>query len=350
MQEKLRTLKKNNSGRGGHMQSTGALPRVDDAAPLVPSPPESGGKPPVVASRFSDAKARNRAEPLSMMSTLDNHPRSDVSSALRSPEVLSLRNESTAFETLSRTSALTIGSKISPGSTYNTRKLKLGGGYATSGSGEDQTKYLQQSELTPLINPDFEWKLCLEDIRSSDWSKQFEACNTLRRVCAHHAELITSSHVRTLSSSLQVQSDSLRSSLAKNAMITLKELFAKLKKAMDADIETLTPTLMKRSADTNVFIAAEGRNCMQQMVLSCSEGKVLLSLLPYASSKNASVKSEAAVCFGHLIMRLKSKLSSFKGNDKLMISAATLLGDASQEVRNNARAAFRELFNAYSGK
>ena len=133
-------------------------------------------------------------------------------------------------------------------------------------------------------------------------------------------------------------------------MITLKELFAKLKKAMDADIETLTPTLMKRSADTNVFIAAEGRSCMQQMVLSCSEGKVLLSILPYASSKNASVKSEAAVCLGNLIMRLKSKLSSFKGNDKLIVSAATLLGDASQEVRNNARAAFRELFNAFNGK
>ena len=201
VQDKLRTLKKNN-GRRGHMQSTSALPRVEDAAPLVAAPAEPVGKPPLIAPRFSDSKAKMRAEPLSMMSTLDQPPRSDLSSAL--PEVLSLKNESTGFETLSRTSAITIGSRISPASTYNSRKLRIAGGYATSGSGEDQTKYLQQSELTPLINPDFEWKICMEEIRSSDWSKQFEACNTLRRVCAHHAELITSSNIRTISSSLQV--------------------------------------------------------------------------------------------------------------------------------------------------
>ena len=54
-----------------------------------------------------------------------------------------------------------------------------------------------------------------------------------------------------------------RSSLAKNAMIALKEMLSKLKKGIDPDVEAFMPTLMKRSADTNLFIAEEGKQCLE---------------------------------------------------------------------------------------
>ena len=42
-------------------------------------------------------------------------------------------------------------------------------------------------------------------------------------------------------------------------MIALKEMLSKLKKALDPDVEAFMPTFMKRSADTNLFIAEEGK-------------------------------------------------------------------------------------------
>mmetsp|Transcript_13921 Transcript_13921/g.10040 ORF Transcript_13921/g.10040 Transcript_13921/m.10040 type:complete len:131 (+) Transcript_13921:206-598(+) len=52
--------------------------------------------------------------------------------------------------------------------------------------GADGTKYTPSSELEPLLNPEMEWKMFLADIKSDNWSRQFEACNALRKVCKFH--------------------------------------------------------------------------------------------------------------------------------------------------------------------
>lgn len=58
---------------------------------------------------------------------------------------------------------------------------------------QGENKYLTHSELEPLVNAQLEWKLCLSDIRSDNWSRQFEACNIIRRVCKFHLPEIISS-------------------------------------------------------------------------------------------------------------------------------------------------------------
>lgn len=55
-----------------------------------------------------------------------------------------------------------------------------------NGSVSGDTKYMHTDELEPLVNPELEWKLCLSDIKSDNWSRQFEACIVLRRVCKYH--------------------------------------------------------------------------------------------------------------------------------------------------------------------
>jgi hypothetical protein len=46
--------------------------------------------------------------------------------------------------------------------------------------------YLLINELEPLVNAELEWKMFLGDIKSDNWSRQFEACNVLRKVCKFH--------------------------------------------------------------------------------------------------------------------------------------------------------------------
>jgi hypothetical protein len=57
-------------------------------------------------------------------------------------------------------------------------------------SSAGDNKYLSVNELEPLVNTDLEWKLCLGEIKSDNWSRQFEACNTIRRMLKYHIKEI----------------------------------------------------------------------------------------------------------------------------------------------------------------
>lgn len=74
----------------------------------------------------------------------------------------------------------------------------------------------------PLDSPEESIKNACDDLRSSDWSKQFEACNTLRRACAHHGSSISSGGatlIHALVTESQKLVESLRSSLIKNSIL-----------------------------------------------------------------------------------------------------------------------------------
>jgi hypothetical protein len=48
----------------------------------------------------------------------------------------------------------------------------LGGSSVSGGAGNNENnKYVQLSELEPLVNPELEWKLFLSDIKSDNWSR-----------------------------------------------------------------------------------------------------------------------------------------------------------------------------------
>jgi len=49
--------------------------------------------------------------------------------------------------------------------------------------------------------------------------------------------------------------DSLRSQLSKNGLMTLEELIVSQGKKLDSYLENMTPCILKRSSDTNVFIS-----------------------------------------------------------------------------------------------
>ena len=63
-------------------------------------------------------------------------------------------------------------------------------GETSSNSGDGGKQYVTVNELEPLVNCDLEWKIFLGDIKSDNWSRQYEACNILRRVCKFHIKEI----------------------------------------------------------------------------------------------------------------------------------------------------------------
>ena len=102
----------------------------------------------------------------------------------------------------------------------------------------------------------------------------YDACNTIRRANQHHPDLFDAGTLPTLSKDLISTADSLRSQLAKNALITLEELYISQGKAFDNQIETMMPCLLKKASDTNAFISDVGRSALTALCLNCSEGKI----------------------------------------------------------------------------
>ena len=89
---------------------------------------------------------------------------------------------------------------------------------------EDTDQYLSLDQLLPLDNPESDVKGSFEDLRSLDWSRQFNACNTLRRASVNHPEILiskTPGQIHGMALDMVKIAESLRSSLVKNCLLTL---------------------------------------------------------------------------------------------------------------------------------
>ena len=122
---------------------------------------------------------------------------------------------------------------------------------------EDEGKYLKTSDIKPLKNPEKQIKIVFKDLISSDWQKQFDACNTLRALAIHHKETFIGDVflMQNFIQNLIKQVESLRSTVSKNALLGFKDILASLKKRMDNDLDYLLPAVMKKATDTNTFLS-----------------------------------------------------------------------------------------------
>lgn len=121
----------------------------------------------------------------------------------------------------------------------------------------DDGKYVASKDLEPLKNPVKKVKSIFKDMLSGDWQKQFDACNSLRSISIHHKELLTNDNflMQTFVQSLIKQVDSLRSTVAKNALLGFKDLISNLKVRMDGELDHVLMPVVRRAADTNVFLS-----------------------------------------------------------------------------------------------
>ena len=110
----------------------------------------------------------------------------------------------------------------------------------------------------PLVNPESQLRPAVEQLKSTDWAKTFEACNIIKRGVMFHKNLFAHPSPMTaqIFKDIVKAVDSLRSQVAKQACITLSTMFSELApRDVDSHIETVMPTVLKRSTDTNAFIS-----------------------------------------------------------------------------------------------
>lgn len=135
------------------------------------------------------------------------------------------------------------------------------------------------------------------------------------------------------------QVDSLRSNLAKNAIITLREMCKQLSPLLQNDLEIIVLKLLKRAADTNLFIAEESRKALDEVCQTFDEGKIVEVLLGFNSTKTSSVKISICNCLKTLVSNSEGNFKRIRNYGQLVAMVLGYILDSSQEVRYAARIA-----------
>ena len=84
-------------------------------------------------------------------------------------------------------------------------------------------------------------------------------------------------------------SDSLRSSLSKIALMTIRDMFQFLKRCMETYLDPLVKILLKRGSDTSGFISEEAEAALLTMTVECSDSKVLSCLLTQQTASKSNL-------------------------------------------------------------
>ncbi len=166
----------------------------------------------------------------------------------------------------------------------------------------------------------------MNDLTSSNWQAQFNSLNSIRRLCIFNSDLITPKlfvFVRSLFQSkilyffcsrhaivVSVLSfvNNLRSSLSKNAMICLTDMFEHIGRYMDPEVESVVPILLKKTGEANRFINDQAIKAIQAMILHASEERCLSSLISFADNKSASIRGDTAKLINQCMKKMVWKL------------------------------------------
>jgi hypothetical protein len=93
------------------------------------------------------------------------------------------------------------------------------------------------------------------DIKSEDWQVSFDSLTKLRRILQFHPDTVSVAIGKSLVGDIMKHVESLRSSLSKNAVITINELSNVLKRNLDAELDTIFNKLVRKTLDANSFIS-----------------------------------------------------------------------------------------------
>jgi len=194
----------------------------------------------------------------------------------------------------------------------------------------------------PALPPESTMRTVLELLRSDDWGAHFDSINLLRRLVAWADESGNDggllSHLHSINLLLIQYADSLRSSLAKNAVVCFRELFCYLGTKIEADLDLIVPVLIKKAGESNGFICDEANKALTMMVHNVSESRAITALLTSWSHRNPSARAKAAT---HLAKALEvmgyDRVLQSRELDRVLPILPTMLGEGLSETRAAAK-------------
>ncbi len=207
-----------------------------------------------------------------------------------------------------------------------------------SGLKPDALEYLDASEIEPSMNPTKEFNKAMLGLDTQDWPEIFNTLNSIRRIALHHRSLITNSgSLHSIVVGVLRQVDNLRSAVAKNAILTINDLFLGLNTVMDGEVLTIVSSVVKRCGDSSNFLGEVAENAILQMIDSVNSLRALHALLSNCEHRNSSIRGKVVGFMLVLLMRKGLELRGSRELDTLRMKLSKLLGDSTPEARAGSR-------------
>ena len=117
-----------------------------------------------------------------------------------------------------------------------------------------------------------------------------------------------------------------------------------LSRLVEPELELILNCLLRKSADTNIFISGEAEKSLFVVCRCASEGKVVSVLFTCLSnSRSSQIKAKSALCFQKIFEKTKGEIRRNKDLLRIMQVLAGFTREASAEVRSNAKSALNLL-------
>eukprot|EP01137_Pigoraptor_chileana_P022734 Opistho-2@7127 len=205
-------------------------------------------------------------------------------------------------------------------------------------------------ELEAFSSPEKELTRALACLRvTDDWEQQCDALTTIRRLSAHHAEVLTTELAAVLAA-VKNEAKNLRSSVAKNALVCFSDLFQGLGRAMESDIDATVQTLLKKACESNAFLCELVDRALASMITHVPSNRPLFALLANAQHKNPNVRNTASHFVAEALASLAaSRQLGQKEIDRALPTIREFVADSGPETRYNARRALLMIAQAPSG-
>jgi hypothetical protein len=210
----------------------------------------------------------------------------------------------------------------------------------------DSFDYIETKDILPLKHPSKEFNNAIKDLEKQDWPEVFNTLNIIRSAVLHHSVIVLKSNLlHSIILQLIKQVENLRSSLSKNALLTITDCFIGLGKNIDHEILSIFPCLLKRAADSSIFLSESADRAIEKMIENISTHRSLLVLLNGLDHRTSMQRSKAAY-FLLLLTKMKGfEYPSLKEFDLLKSKLLKLLQDQAQETRSFGREIIKELLS-----
>lgn len=192
-------------------------------------------------------------------------------------------------------------------------------------------QYLTIAQLRPLPDPNQSLTHLVTSLPTADWPENFHSLTTIRRLALHHPDILfalSPPSLRLLLVELFRLIDNLRSAVAKNALLTLADVWSHAGRApkpkhsekgsvegidprlLENALPILVPPLLRRCCDTSGFLAQTAEAAFEAVIHHTPDmARLLSALLPMAAHKHPLARRRVATVVRQCLSRLAATSS-----------------------------------------
>lgn len=203
-------------------------------------------------------------------------------------------------------------------------------------------EYKASSDLTALDDPRGKVNELITALTSGNWKDEFTALDDVRRLCIWNPNVLSPQQLAKIVRKVDSQvSSNLRSSVRKNGVLCIQAMFCTIGKPLEPYLHLLVPTLIKRTIESNNFLAGESEVALRAMTMTVSPLKAMKVCLGIANTtveKDFPLKSQALKTLAWCVEQYGTAVYEHKNMlEQLVKCIAPALYEKSKSTRAHAR-------------